>query len=330
MTDRAVTARVGPSFLVGAGALTITLEETGDSVVGPTEQIASLSRSFGWRSVRVYPGVGANVVTARGELENTGALAQNDRDEFIVFSGSDTAQTAYPIDAGSLVVDEVFFALDEDGDPIPLGSLSFRSDPNTNSIIANRPFFGTIQARYSSTAEIYRYRPLLENATPANGYIAYLRAHGPILAFKDGAATTLEMLPLGFGDAFDENVREVYRVVSSVQVNADGAWEVHPSFQSGGSWGGNAPSQGSAFFEYERVHEIGYLRATGGGILDRETRNTEREQGPTGTFTPEFVARFRAASDFQGTEFFDAYSALDLDLIRSQIQSRFGLIEGTV
>ena len=278
-----------------------------------------------WQTVRLFPALnGVNVEASRGDVEYTGTSGQLSRSEFVEFNGSRTSSVQYPIDGGS-IQPVVKFAYDLDGNEIGANFLSFVAYNNQKEIVCNREFVGAVQIDYVSSYKIYRYQPEDGVIYSPTGQLLFAN-YGTILAFKDQQFATLEIQPPTLN--FDQSSfkKELYRVVSVIQVNENGPWEKIEDFDTGSSWpDGNAPADGDSLFEYERVHEIGYVSTFHRGFVNYETRSIAFEQGPaSGDYVPDTLeAQFKSPSDFQ-SDFLDAYNQISIDSAIAGIRDRWG------
>jgi hypothetical protein len=319
MAERSVSTHVVTQFgdgLSGADAAELELHTSND----PTGENSLL----GWQALRLFPNVtGVVVVASVGKVEYTGNTGQLERNEYVLASSSDSLSTQYPIDGGRIAV-TVKFAYDADGREISGGQLSFVARPNSKTITANRPFTGAVQVVYTSSYRIYKYQPQGGVSRSGTGTAMY-RNYGTVLAFKNPSGAVLEIEPPEH-DEPPARDKELYRVTSVVQVNAAGAWEKHPTYDSGDKWDDEDapdPDNEDALLETERVHEVGYVTVAGRGYVFATSKFFMEQGPPDSTFKPALTVRFSAGSEFYGTEWMDAYDALDLNAIENEIVSRF-------
>lgn len=281
----------------------------------PLELVASFDDPLAsrppWSTIRLFPSLtGVDMEASRGDVEYTGQQGQLTRNEYIEFRNTRTANVAYPINNGAITTD-VRFAYDIEGNQLNPADLSFTAQPYRKEILANRDFVGAIRVEYVSSYRIYRYQPEGGIIYSPAGQLLFAN-YGTVLAFRNQQFALLEIIPPSLSFDNSQFKRELYRVVSTVQVNQNGAWEKIDNFDSGAFWADpNAPRVGDSLFEYERVHEIGYISTFHLGNVTYETESLTPEQGPTGnplTYQPATIkARFKSASDF-ANEFQNAYS----------------------
>lgn len=297
---------------LGSDTLGLTLETGTDDPGNPVP----------WQALRLFPDYGdIRIEASRGIVEYFGTKGQLTKYDIVQFGNSQSGSTQYPVDKNSAHV-EVLFAYDASGNEVRPGDLSFVFTPKRTLVQANRPFIGAIKVRYTSTYRILRYSPEAGTKFNAAGQIIYAN-YGVVLAFKDSQFTQLDIRPADLNDAGPDLQTLLYKVTSLVQVNEAGAWEKHPTFETGGHWSQDgAPTQGSAYFEYEREHELGFLSTLRRGY-SYETKHTEQEMGPTGTFTPVITIRYTQPSTFATGKWSAVYNALNISQVTADIQSRF-------
>jgi len=330
--QRKLERTVPVPFQTGSVGLSLSLELSNDplgldDIPPPVVGLGALELiepTFGWRAIRLFPSVKATIRTTRGTVQDTNQVLSLNRSEYVVFNGSDTSSLQYPRGSTTPTF-SVEQALDANGGPV--GSLSFVSTDKRAELKANKAFFGIIKVTYVAPYRVYRYRPeFIPGGNSVQGL--YLqRNYGMVLALYDGASAVIDIPPSSQNEP-DIRFKELYRVTSVVQVNENGAWERHPTFDSGGTYGGGAPTMSSTYVEYERVHEIGSVQNGSLGHVVMDTRDFTVEQGPAPGFVPDLTATFADATSFLNTEFHDSYSRLDLNVIKSDIRTRFGNIPG--
>ena len=306
----------------GEDAVDLSLELTGE----PTGQ----NPVGGWRGVREFTVlVGVTRAASVGTIIDTGIQRQLTRNEFVEFNGSDTASLRYPISTNFTHSVEVVFAISTSGANISPGQISFAFTNRRTQIRASRPFYGAVRVRYYATYRLLAYQPEF-GSEQAVGSLAsfwddgYFRRFGTVLSFYNENVATLEITPTDFTEF--QLRRELYQVHSTVQVNENGAWELHPDFDSGGSWSdAGAPVDGDTILEYDRPHEIGYLVRGTTGRWDYETKTIFTEQGPPSpdSFSPVLRARIHPQSHFAGTAWESAYSGVSEASVQADILSRW-------
>lgn len=320
-TDRLVEADVSPRFSLGSDTPDIALELTNEWA-GP---------DYGpfTRTVREFPVLNGVLRRASvGTINNTGIVRQLTRNEFIQFNGSDSASLEYPPDTNFTIQTEFVFGFSEEGRVLTPGQVSFRFTRFKRDFTANRPFYGAVRVRYIAPYRVLAYEPQIGVEDAVNTLDdAYFRRFGAIISYKDQAVATLDIPPNDLGDF--ALYKELYRVVSVVQSNENGPWELHPNFDSGGQWNEDAPADGGSYMSYERPHEIGYLVRGTTGRVEFETSSVIIEQGPPTptSFKPALSVRFHAASSFEGTEWEDAYRRLGdagIERAKADIRKRWG------
>jgi len=268
------------------------------------------------------------VRASKGEIEDLQKIGQLDRSEYILFNNSDSSSAEYPIDNAAIDV-EVVFAYDATGVELDPSKIVFGATHQLPEIRASRPFVGAIKLGYTSTYRQYRYKPESGIKRNASGQLLYAN-YGTILAFKDLQFATLETLVPNHPDdnAEEDRRKEVYRVVSVAQVSENGAWEKHPTYDSGGFFGDtDAPKDSDTILEYERVHEIGYVSTYHRNDVSFETVSIELEQGSgAAALPPSLEGRFKPATEFQNGEYIEVYNQINLIDAKNGIRSRFGNI----
>lgn len=282
---------------------------------------------FGSIAVREFPVLnGVTRAASVGQIINTGYTVQLNRSEFLKFDG-DTANTRYPLLAASATFNTVF-AFTQDGRTLSPGSLSFSYTPGSTEIRANRPFIGAVNINYYTAYRLLSYTPQGYDGRLSNAGFQVIGSlvnnYGAIISVAGSVSAVLEIDPRQIDE--DAGLRkELYRVVSTIQVNENGPWEKSPDFDSGGGWAAaGSPRDGDNLFEYERVHEIGYLNRLASGRVDFETTTFFLEQGPVGNFIPDYRGSFQSASVFEGTPWQDSYARVDQGSLQSDINVRFG------
>lgn len=318
MAERLLQATVSPRFGTDDSAGDqIILEQSGEWTGQP---------GFGSIAVREFPvlnGVTRNASV--GQILNTGVVKQLTRTEFLQFNG-DTASLRYPVDSGTVTFN-VVFSFNLDGSTLSPTQLSFRATEGKTEIVANRPFIGALKVQYYTSYRLLSYTPSGYTGTLTTLTLSgdeLLRLFGFIISVKGTSSAILEIDP---GGVLEGSLRkEVYRVVSTVQVNEVGAWEKSPDFDSGGGWSdGSSPRDGDSIFEYDRPHEIGYLNRIAEGRVEYETVTVFTERGPSspGAFRADLRLRYHGEGEFEGTAWADSYARLDLGALTDDITSRF-------
>lgn len=317
MPERPVSSRVSVTFRDETDDIDIILELSSEW---------SRQNEFGWQSIREFPRLnGVNRSASVGTIIDTGYVQQLTRNEIIRFDG-DEGSVRYPFDSSTVITD-VLFSFDLDGDNLSAGALSFSTTSGSKTLKANRPFIGAVRVEYYATYRLLAYLPQGGNTGGSGDFGTvgdiYWRNFGTVISVKDSNFAILEIDAQGIDQETFTLRKELYRVTSTVQVNESGAWEKSPDFDSGGGWSDpSSPRDGDSIFEYERVHEIGYL-IRGFGRVDYETTTVFTEQGPSGSFDAVLSYKEQGASNFSGTPWEDAYTRINPTVVRADAQSRF-------
>lgn len=267
--------------------------------------------------LRLYPKtLGVKVVTSHGAIQDMHQSGTMVRREFVLFSGGNLSAAEFPITSIVQVATNGRL-YDSNGDPVSGVSFSVQDF----QLKASKQFTGAVYLEYATSYKVYKYKP--KKVAPTGGSVSY--EYGTVLSFYQGSMVQYTVNPPGLPEDYD--AKELYRVYSEVQVNQEGAWEKPASWPSVTWTDPDAPqSEDDSYYEYERVHEVGYLlpNATLGDVTE-ETYFHKTEQGApqASSYHPVYYYRVADISDFSGTKYESAFLTLDLNAIRAQVAQRY-------
>lgn len=210
---------------------------------------------------RVWPSVGASVVTNYGVIYPISSGHEESGSEYVTFSNSDTASTEYPIVSGSAV--QAGPGMDSNGNLI---GVSFTIE--NGQVKASQPFYGGAIVTYTSSYSVWGWISGGGGSSWWNYQPNRFNYAITILAFYRGATATYTV---EYGSVEVEDSQELYRVTSSYIVDPEGSWEKPPDFPEKNVYPNSltGPNQ-SNFQENERIHETAYLRQDGYVTKDKQ------------------------------------------------------------
>ena len=170
---------------------------------------------------RVYPQVEARLICEFGTI-SLGQQRYSDENELVVFTGSATATLRRPL-AINVSLEFVSVAWDESGS-METPVLSW--DEENQQVIADRPFYGAIRARYDAPYSLHHYQFRTEFDAGTSQTTIYADT---ILAFYRTATASLEM-SMSVDASFEW--RPLYKVTRRVVTDELGSWEYPPIWAS--------------------------------------------------------------------------------------------------
>ena len=230
-----------------------------------------LGNPAGIATIRQYPPVRAELFASVGTVEKLGIEREKIEAELIRFSQSATANTSKIMDSSVKITNK--WALDISSGKSVRG-LRFTPKLGTTIVEASEAFTGVILITYTSSYRELEYEFEFEpegvldlasnpNAvfSPEFGILNFFSA--TILAYYEGATASLELTPPVNNNRTATEMIEIYKVISRVVVNSDGAWERPDEWPDKNTYknypGFTGPDIGDAYVEHERVHEVGFV-----------------------------------------------------------------------
>lgn len=280
--------------------------------------------------VRLYPDVPAKLAATKGSA-TPGESRVEAVEEVVAFSGK-TASLKRPRGFDFTITPVIDIAFDFDGNPV-LPVVFY--DADNDELVADIPFQGAVKAAYSAPYQLIYYVPDESYARQADGSILLSEwGYGTLYAFYQGESASLEMT---VEEDTPAQWREVYRVVSDIVLDPDGAWEKPPGWDDNprdGSFpiGSHRIDPDNSFTD-ERLHEIGDVSKIGevSTIWRRFYAPLLDPYKTAGTsFTPKFYLRWAAlpsaAEDPDGI-WRAAFGRVDKAAVQAALSSRFPGIE---
>lgn len=213
--------------------------------------------------LRVYP-TGCIVKCTSGQVTMDTTRNVEMPGDFLSFSGTSASLRYPPLSAPDI---ELMWGFDEQGEEV--SEVGFKVNLVTGQITATKSFTGLIKVGdYSTSYQLIWYRPetqifnLLGSSFPGI-HVEY----GVVCAYKDGGLAIHQVELPDIKQGTDKV--ELWRVVSKTVIDPEGEWEYPSNWTTtyAGKYPDNktGPNKDSSAVK-ERVHEIGYITATGGTV----------------------------------------------------------------
>lgn len=244
--------------------------------------------------VRLYPDVPAKLAATKGTA-TLGESRVEAVNEIVAFSGK-TAGLKRPRGNGFTIAPSTDIAFDFDGksvDPV------VHYDSDADELVANIPFHGAVAVSYSAPYRLIYYVAELSYAAQADGSLLLSEwGYGTLYAFYRGESASIE---LTLEEDNPTQWREVYRVVSDIVLDPEGAWEKPPGWDENPKVGtfpvGDHKIDPDNAFTDERLHQIGDVSRIGQvGTIWRRFNSPLLDPYKTAglSFTPKYYLRWAA------------------------------------
>jgi hypothetical protein len=210
--------------------------------------------------LRLYPDVKAKLAATKGTIES-GESRVEKVSEIVAFSGK-TASLKRPRGNSFSISPVPGILFDVNGNTV---SPTVHYDSDNDELISDIPFYGAVKVEYNAPYRILYYNPDQSYAIQADGSL-FLKewGWGTVYAFYQGESASIE---LTLEEDTPSQWREVYRVVSDIVLDKDGAWEKPPGWDNNPKDGsfpvGSHTIDPDNSFTDERIHEIGDVSKIG-------------------------------------------------------------------
>lgn len=209
--------------------------------------------------LRLFPAVEALLRATAGTVVFAETRIRRVVYEILAFRGDNRVRTRYPI-SGGFSWQSLNLAFDRQGRTVqPV----ITHDLLTSEVIADQAFYGGVRVAYDAAYRVIDYTPEIHwNPQIASGGAVIVQT-GMVLAYYQGQIATLSV-EAEFGEPSAQYV-ELYRVISHIVLDPDGAWEEPPGWPEENKYpttNAEGPDPDNSFTD-ERPHEIARINTLG-------------------------------------------------------------------